>query len=403
MIPDQIRQREDMITRYRVVQWRWAWRMAQDYIRGEAINERDIRGGWNGPSDLLTAEINQGMMAEGNFIPESYRRRTQSKPRRHDEVRELIYTQTGMNDQVVSYFLFWGDADIAPERHQLKVIASGNQRSPCTISAGIMEARQKARGTEEQHNFAVENKSRKGKGIIREDQPSKIWDIEDGSEEELPRDERKVRSFSQDRLAGDKNQQEENDYPAPQERKVRRYDMRKRERSPGRGADLNKKRGRGQKRRMQEEGENSRKDTRPVRKTRRTVDHRVRRAERAYQSNTNPAVRRIIRHLEEETLQEQSEDEMEEWELLLHDPGHTRGRMSLFKQSLHIYWVIKGLLAKALEQVAREMIELSQGNPDMRRELSFIRIAMERQEEKLDVIHQLLKGNHQDAEKGASQ
>lgn len=179
--------------------------------------------------------------------------------------------------------------------------------------------------------------------------------------------------------------------------------MRKRERSPGRGVDSNRKRGKGQKRETQEEGEKSRKDTSSVRKTRRTVDHRVRRAERAYQSNTNPAVRRIIRHLEEETLQEQSEDEMEEWEFLLHDPGHTRGRMSLFKQSLHIYWVMKGLLAKALEQVAKEMVELIQGNPDMRRELSFIRIAMERQEEKLDVIHQLLKGNHQDAEKGASQ
>lgn len=220
MIPDQMGQREDMITRYRVVQWRWAWRMAQDYIRGEAINERDIRGGWNGPSDLLTAEINQGMMADGNIIPESYRRRTQGKPRRHDEVRKLIYTQTGMNDQLVSYFLIWGGADIAAERHHLTVIDFGNQRFPCAIPAGIMEARQKARGTEEQYNVAVENKSRKGKEIIRDDQPSRIWDIEDGSEEELPLDERNVRSFSQDRLAGDENQQKESDHPAPQERKV---------------------------------------------------------------------------------------------------------------------------------------------------------------------------------------
>lgn len=50
---------------------------------------------------------------------------------------------------------------------------------------------------------------------------------------------------------------------------------------------------------------------------------------------------------------------MEDWEFLLHDPGNTRARMSLFKQSLHIYWVMKGLLAKALEQVATEMVEIA--------------------------------------------
>ena len=100
---------------------------------------------------------------------------------------------------------------------------------------------------------------------------------------------------------------------------------------------------------MPEEGENSRQDTKPIKKTRRTVNHRVRRAERAYQRNTNPAVRRIMQYLEEESLQDQSEDEMEDWEFLLHDPGNTRGRMSLFKQSLHIYWVMKRLLEKSLE------------------------------------------------------
>lgn len=57
---------------------------------------------------------------------------------------------------------------------------------------------------------------------------------------------------------------------------------------------------------------------------------------------------------------------MEDWEFLLHDPGNTRGRMSLFKQSLHIYWVMKRILAKALEQVATEMAELAQGVPNLR-------------------------------------
>lgn len=97
-----------------------------------------------------------------------------------------------------------------------------------------------------------------------------------------------------------------------------------------------------------------------------------------------------MQYLEEEALQNQSDDEMEEWEFLLHDPGHTRGRMSLFKQSLHIYWVMKGLLAKAMEHVAKEMVELAQGDQTIRRELSYLRIAMTKQEEQLDVIQQML-------------
>ena len=59
--------------------------------------------------------------------------------------------------------------------------------------------------------------------------------------------------------------------------------------------------------------------------------------------------------MEEEATQEQSEFEMEDWEYLLLDPGNTRGRMSLYKQALHVYWVMKRLLAKAMEQVAMEM------------------------------------------------
>lgn len=89
-------------------------------------------------------------------------------------------------------------------------------------------------------------------------------------------------------------------------------------------------------------------------------------------------------------LQEQSEEDMEDCEFLIHDPGHTRGRISLFKQSLHIYWVVKGLMAKALEQVAKEMVNLAKGDPDLRRELRFLRIAATKHEEQLDAMQQML-------------
>lgn len=47
-------------------------------------------------------------------------------------------------------------------------------------------------------------------------------------------------------------------------------------------------------------------------------------------------------------------------------------------------------MAKALEQVAKEMVNLAKGEPDIRRELRFLRIAMTKQEEKLDAMQQML-------------
>lgn len=43
--------------------------------------------------------------------------------------------------------------------------------------------------------------------------------------------------------------------------------------------------------------------------------------------------------------------------------------MTLYKQALHVYWVMKRLLAKAMEQVAMEIAELSQGIPNLKKEL----------------------------------
>jgi len=51
----------------------------------------------------------------------------------------------------------------------------------------------------------------------------------------------------------------------------------------------------------------------------------------SHNENTNPRIRRIIENMEEELMQAQSDSKMEDWEYLLHDPGNTRGRMSLFK------------------------------------------------------------------------
>lgn len=67
--------------------------------------------------------------------------------------------------------------------------------------------------------------------------------------------------------------------------------------------------------------------------------------------------------------EEQSDSETEEWAEMIRDSGNTRGRMTLYRQSLHIYWVLKRLLAKVLEQVAKEMVEIANGVPNLQKEM----------------------------------
>jgi len=64
---------------------------------------------------------------------------------------------------------------------------------------------------------------------------------------------------------------------------------------------------------------------------------------------------------------------------------------------------MKRLLAKAMEQVAKEMAELEQGIPNLRRELRIIQITLEMQEKKLDKIQQLIKDGHPDNKREAEQ
>ena len=85
-------------------------------------------------------------------------------------------------------------------------------------------------------------------------------------------------------------------------------------------------------------------------------------------------------------MQEQSDPEMYDWEYLLMDPGNTKGRMSLYKQALHIYWVLKRLLAKAMEQVAMEMVELAQGIPNLKKEMKNIQVILLMQDNTLEEI-----------------
>lgn len=137
----------------------------------------------------------------------------------------------------------------------------------------------------------------------------------------------------------------------------------------GRGGRGRGRRGRG---RGWREGNRERGEAATIQKYRKTLQRRIQLVEQAYSENTNANIRKIIQQLEEKATQGQSDSEMEDWEYLLPDPGNTRGHMTLYKQALHVYWVMKRLLAKAMEQVAMEMAELAQGIPNLKREMKDI-------------------------------
>lgn len=123
---------------------------------------------------------------------------------------------------------------------------------------------------------------------------------------------------------------------------------------------------------------------------RRTTLTAVQEAARAYQEGTDEDIRRIIQNMESSILEEQWGSETEEIAEEVTDPGNTRGRMTLYRQYLHIYWVLKRLLAKALEQGAKEMAELANGVPNIQKEMKNFQVIMINQNNKIEEMSQIL-------------
>lgn len=96
----------------------------------------------------------------------------------------------------------------------------------------------------------------------------------------------------------------------------------------------------------------------------------------------------LIEELEANAMQENSEPEMEDWGNLILDPSNTKGCLSLYKHGLHVYWVLKRLLAKAMEQVVVEMTEMAQGIPNLRRKMKNLQVTLLMQDNKLEEIQQ---------------
>lgn len=44
----------------------------------------------------------------------------------------------------------------------------------------------------------------------------------------------------------------------------------------------------------------------------------------------------------------ENEVQLEDWRLLVPDLGHTRGRLTQYKQRVHLYWMMKSIVARAI-------------------------------------------------------
>lgn len=71
-------------------------------------------------------------------------------------------------------------------------------------------------------------------------------------------------------------------------------------------------------------------------------------------------------------MEEDSEDEMEEWKDHILDPRNTKGRLSQFKQTLHLYWLMKRLVGKSMDQVSMDMALIIRDMPDYKKDLQTI-------------------------------
>lgn len=101
-------------------------------------------------------------------------------------------------------------------------------------------------------------------------------------------------------------------------------------------------------------------------------------------------IHRIIQEMETSMLEEQFESKTEEWVETIRDPGNTWRRLTLYRKSLHIYWVLKCLVEKALEQVEKEMAEITNGMPNSQKEMKNFQVIMIKHNNKLEEMRHLL-------------
>ena len=81
-----------------------------------------------------------------------------------------------------------------------------------------------------------------------------------------------------------------------------------------------------------------------------SVEHLIIEVTKAYREEMDEGIRKLLEEWEEEIKQgSETKEYMDNWRTLVLDPGNTCGRITQFKQTLYMYWLMKSLLGKAME------------------------------------------------------
>lgn len=156
-----------------------------------------------------------------------------------------------------------------------------------------METRMKYIVVEEQTKANERNRDIKGKAIAKEEVSAKIFEIADDSEDEEPCQggNRKYKAKGKS-IGGSDNAQTDEDQPTLPAEWVRRYGRGRGGRGTGSRKDAGGRRGRGRSRSEEGRGMEMEQEMGPgKKKARRSIEKRIRQAERAYHHNTNLKVR----------------------------------------------------------------------------------------------------------------
>jgi len=87
-------------------------------------------------------------------------------------------------------------------------------------------------------------------------------------------------------------------------------------------------------------------------------------------------------------LQVELEPSAEDWGELIMDPGYTHGHLTLFRQFIHLYWLMKCIVAKAMSTTTNTMTqsEAKLGLRDIQNELQFNQLQLQNQNTHLSCI-----------------
>lgn len=89
----------------------------------------------------------------------------------------------------------------------------------------------------------------------------------------------------------------------------------------------------------------------------------------AYHEGTDEGIWKLLEEREEEVKHENKiEEDMDELRTLVPDSGTLKGRITQFKHTLYLYWLMKILMGKAMEQISVGMTVSIQGMPSYKHE-----------------------------------